>query len=204
MRIPGGARQRGQPGAIRPEVRDRGARPGGLPSVHDRPEARRSPPGGADPPAPGLRPGRRDRRVPLRGVQGPRLPARPPQLPAVPRDVDHRLDRGDLLHQERDQAEATVALPEGSRKIVEEPDDLVALDEDELSLVGEQLGQARSIGRDLLGDLGHGILPFAVGMSRHDTHHRPIACLVTHRRLPQSADPVGEAGRRTTGLDAGQ
>ncbi len=44
MRIPGGARQRGQPGAIRPEVRDRGARTGGLPSVHDRPEARRSPP----------------------------------------------------------------------------------------------------------------------------------------------------------------
>ena len=40
----GGPRRRGQSGAIRPEIRDRGAGPGGLPSLHDRPEARRPPP----------------------------------------------------------------------------------------------------------------------------------------------------------------
>src|SRR5262249_20202992 len=87
-------------------------------------------------------------------------------------DVDHGFDSSDPFHQDGNQAESTTALPDGRRGIVEEPDDLVPLDEDELSLVGEQLGQARSIGRDLLSNLGHGVLPFAVRMSRNGTHLR--------------------------------
>src|SRR5262249_33806316 len=89
-------------------------------------------------------------------------------------DVDHRLDPCDLLHKERDETEATPALPEGRREILEEADDLIPLDEDELALVGEQLRQARAIGRDLLSDLGDGVLPLAIPTIRDGSPHRPV------------------------------